>query len=98
MIKLSDPKENNFNLLRLIAAISEIFSHAYEITSDGHDYFQQWIGYSVGWIAVSAFFFLSGFLIYLSMMRGQSIGNFLFARCLRIFPGLWVMLFISIIK
>lgn len=97
MAKLSDPKENNFNLLRLVAAVSVIFSHAHEIIGDGHDYLHQWFGYSGGWVAVSAFFSISGFLIYLSMTRGQSIRNFLIARCLRIFPGLWVMLLISII-
>lgn len=95
MVSLTDPRANNFNILRLVAASSVIFSHATDIADGRHDFFQDTIGYSGGWIAVSAFFSISGFLIYRSMVRSQSTRDFLISRSLRIFPGLIVMLILS---
>lgn len=96
MPHLSDHRQNNFNILRLVAASAVIFSHAYEITGQEHDVFKTWIGYSGGWIAVSAFFSISGMLIYKSIVRSGSVRDYMIARCLRIFPGLWAMLFLSV--
>lgn len=95
MPQLSDPRDNNFNILRLVAASSVIFSHATHIVSNDIDLLKSTIGYSVGWVAVSAFFSISGMLIYLSVVRSQSVWNYVAARCLRIFPGLWFMLVVT---
>lgn len=87
--------DNNFNLLRLVAASSVIFSHAYDVTSGLLDPLNAGIGYSVGWIAVSAFFSMSGFLLYKSACRTSSAADYMMARCLRILPGLWAMLIVT---
>lgn len=95
MQKLSDPRENNFNILRLVAASAVIFSHAVDLTTGHHDFLAEKIGYSGGWIAVSAFFSISGMLIYKSIVRSRSVREYMTARSLRIFPGLWVMLILT---
>lgn len=87
-------QDNNFNLLRLIAATAVIFSHATDITVGQHDLLADLFGYSGGWIAVSAFFTMSGYLIYGSGVRSSSVVSYMTARCLRILPGLWVMLLV----
>lgn len=96
MSNLSDARENNFNILRLVAASAVIFSHATDITENEEDILAQLTGYSIGWVAVSAFFSISGMLIYLSVVRSQSVWDYVVARSLRIFPGLWVMLVVSL--
>ncbi|ALX06035.1 acyltransferase family protein [Aeromicrobium erythreum] len=95
MVKVHDARANNFNLLRLVAASAVIFSHAAEIAGARPDAIEEWIGYSGGWIAVSAFFSISGFLIYRSMVSSRNVKIFMVARGLRIFPGLWVMLVLT---
>lgn len=94
-MSISPHLDNNFNLLRLVAASSVIFSHAYDITSGLHDPLSAGIGYSAGWVAVSAFFSMSGYLIYKSALRTPSAADYMAARCLRILPGLWTMLIIT---
>jgi peptidoglycan/LPS O-acetylase OafA/YrhL len=94
-VSISPHLDNNFNLLRLVAASSVIFSHAYDITSGLHDPLSARIGYSAGWVAVSAFFSMSGYLIYKSALRTPSAADYMSARCLRILPGLWAMLIIT---
>lgn len=84
--------DNNFNLLRLMAALSVIFSHAYYIATGVHDPLTPLLGYSGGWVAVSAFFTISGYLIYKSALRTPSTIDYMTARCLRVLPGLWAML------
>lgn len=90
-----DVRENNINLLRLIAASSVIFSHAYDLLGH-HDPIMTMTGYSGGWVAVSVFFTLSGYLIYNSIYYGKNPKNYMMARCLRIFPALVVMLILSV--
>ncbi|HWU78799.1 MAG TPA: acyltransferase family protein, partial [Caulobacter sp.] len=78
-------RENNLNLLRLIAASAVLFSHAFDFHGE-HDWFHNYFGYSGGWLAVSLFFSMSGYLIYNSIMNSRSVLSFTVARCLRIFP------------
>ena len=92
----NDGRENNINLLRLVAASSVIFSHAYDFVGR-HDPIMQLTGYSGGWVAVSIFFTLSGYLIYNSIFFGRDVKKYLIARCLRIFPGLVAMLVVTTI-
>jgi peptidoglycan/LPS O-acetylase OafA/YrhL len=89
-------RENNLNLLRLIAASAVLFSHAFDFHGE-HDWFHNYFGYSGGWLAVSLFFSMSGYLIYNSIMNSRSVLSFTVARCLRIFPGLIVMLLVTTI-
>jgi peptidoglycan/LPS O-acetylase OafA/YrhL len=87
-------RENNLNLLRLIAASAVLFSHAFDFHGE-HDWLYGYFGYSGGWLAVSLFFSMSGYLIYNSIMNSRDVRSFTVARCLRIFPGLVVMLLVT---
>ena len=89
-------RDNNFNLIRVIAALLVLYSHCYPIAlgREVSDPLGMWIGRSLGEIAVDIFFITSGFLVTQSLIHRQSVGNFMWARILRIFPGLLVaMLF-----
>jgi peptidoglycan/LPS O-acetylase OafA/YrhL len=85
---------NNFDIIRLLAAIMVIFSHSFPLSLgyiDGRDPdpLNQLTGdISLGHIAVMIFFIISGFLITQSFDRSNNSVLFLKARMLRIFPAL----------
>ncbi|MFC7556650.1 acyltransferase family protein [Pseudoroseomonas wenyumeiae] len=89
-------KENNFDAIRLAAALLVLFSHSYPLTGSGADPIATNLGgYDTGGgIAVSMFFVLSGFLVYRSAERHDA-GVYLRSRVLRIVPGLAVCLILS---
>ena len=81
--------DDNFLLLRFLAAALVIYGHAPVI--GGHetqDLFLRlnWGRYS-GAIAVDLFFVISGFLVSASWLRNAHLGRFLRARALRIVPA-----------
>jgi peptidoglycan/LPS O-acetylase OafA/YrhL len=82
--------QDNFLLLRLLAASLVIYGHGPAISGDGSlpDLFA-WAGWGMysGDIAVHAFFAISGFMIAGSYLRRQHLPSFLWARCLRIYPA-----------
>lgn len=86
----SQGRNNNLTLVRAILASSVVLSHCWVI----RDHFdcepwQHYVGFQeIGSLAVSAFFFLSCFLILKSGLNWVSPIDFLRARSLRIFPGL----------
>jgi peptidoglycan/LPS O-acetylase OafA/YrhL len=92
--KAHAPEVNNFNFLRLIAAAAVILHHAYDLTGRS-GYLDATVKVSIGWMAVSVFFSMSGYLIFLSAERSRSVLNFMYARALRIFPGLIAMLVLT---
>jgi len=47
---------------------------------------------------VPVFFFVSGFLIYLSFSKNNNLANYTRNRLLRIYPGLWACLVVGIIS
>lgn len=81
---------NNFLIARLLLASSVIFSHSYWAVEkiENADPFSFLIGKTVSSYAVDGFFFLSGILVYASLLRRQSLLNFLVARAARIWPAL----------
>lgn len=81
---------NNFDMIRLIAALSVIVSHAFFVhTGDNAlEPLRESTGYPLGWHAVQVFFVLSGFLVLASLERRESVAAFLAARAARIMPGL----------
>lgn len=97
MVYLSDRdqgRDNNFNLIRAIAASAVLISHAYPI-AQGPDTVQPLkavTGHTLGALSVYAFFVISGFLISMSFMRSSSWVSFLAARFLRLVPGLVINL------
>ena len=85
--KLVDNRDNNFNLIRILSAILVLVSHSYALSlgKGTHD------PIGLGGKAVDVFFFTSGFLVTLSLMRSRSIIKFAASRILRIYPALVVM-------
>lgn len=84
---------NNFNLLRLLAALGVFVSHTVLITQ-GREAVPQ-IMWTLGTTCVWVFFVISGFLIAGSFERSSSIVAFMTARCLRIFPALFVCVIVT---
>lgn len=92
-------KDNNLNIIRFVAASMVLASHSYALHS-GDSATEPWrrtLGMSMGGVAVDIFFCVSGFLVAGSLMASQSAKDFLVARALRIYPGLWVALLLSVI-
>lgn len=81
-------RENNLNLIRLIAAISVTFGHSFAMTHGSHYEFIPGINSAgFGFYAVAIFFGLSGFLITQSYFRNSNWIIYLKARLLRLVPG-----------
>lgn len=86
-------RQNNLNLLRLVAAVGVVVSHTVIITQ-GREAMpgSMWL---LGHVCVGAFFTISGYLISASWERASSALDFALARVLRIFPALLVCVFLT---
>lgn len=95
----ADPgdRENNLNLLRLVAALAVMVSHAWPIVHGPGtaEPLEAATGYTLGTMAVMVFFGLSGFLIAASWDRAPDAKRFVARRARRLLPALWVMLGLS---
>jgi peptidoglycan/LPS O-acetylase OafA/YrhL len=90
-------RDNNFNLVRLFAALGVLFSHSVAVLGLplSSEVFFEHVGVTLADMAVDVFFVTSGFLVTGSLIKRGSLGAFLWARALRIYPALWVMLIIT---
>ena len=96
MIRLSEcasGRDNNFNLIRFIAASCVIISHSVLISGgeDRIEPLEALTGFTMGDHAVNVFFVLSGFLVTKSLFSRNDIAFYAAARSLRIIPGLFIM-------
>src|SRR5437764_8192508 len=93
-------QRNNFDLLRLVAAVSVIFSHAFLLSENSQDHDPLMIltgGQSIlGVVGVFVFFTISGYLVTQSFDTTGSPLVFLAKRALRIFPGLLLCLAVCV--
>jgi peptidoglycan/LPS O-acetylase OafA/YrhL len=91
-------RDNNFNLIRFIAATLVLVSHCYPLFFGNADNepLKSLVGISFGTVAVDLFFISSGFLIANSLFNRKSLSYFIKARALRIYPGLIVSLMITV--
>ena len=93
-------RHNNFDLLRLVAALSVIFSHAFLLAENSQDHDLLMIvtgGQAIlGLAGVFVFFTISGYLISQSFDATPSPFVFLAKRALRIFPGLFGCLIVCV--
>ena len=88
-------KDNNFDILRLFAAFQVFYFHAIAHLQINID--NKLILFFKNFPGVIIFFTLSGFLISSSYERNKNINKYFYNRALRIFPGLWFCLIITII-
>jgi peptidoglycan/LPS O-acetylase OafA/YrhL len=91
-------RDNNFNLIRLLAALSVLFSHSVAILGlpPEREFFFDHLGLSLAEMAVDVFFVTSGFLVTASLINRGDVIAFLWARALRIYPALWGMLALTV--
>jgi peptidoglycan/LPS O-acetylase OafA/YrhL len=90
-MRLSDchGRDNNLNLLRVLAALAVIWAHAFGMTGRAEEEpFEAYFRVGIGDLGVDVFFFLSGLLIAKSFC-GRPLLEFAWARVMRIFPALW---------
>src|SRR5512136_287779 len=98
--QLARERNNNFNLLRFLAATAVIFSHSYALT--GHAADEPLLGWSggatyFGLLGVTVFFVISGFLVSKSFVERKALGAFAAARALRIYPALVAATLFSVV-
>ena len=88
-------RENNFDLIRLFAAIQVVIGHTISHLELDFPILGKFLGPFPG---VLIFFVISGFLITASFDRNKNnLKKYFKNRCLRIFPALWVSTFILIL-
>ncbi len=100
-MKLSDlaqGRDNNFNLIRIVAAMAVLITHSFAVAAGSSDAepFRERLGMTMGSIGVDVFFVTSGFLVTASLVARQDVLEFACARILRIFPALVVMLIFTV--
>lgn len=84
---------DNFGGIRLIAAIAVILGHSFPLTGVGA---AGYLGSPVSTLAVKVFFVISGYLISESWSRDPDVFRYFLRRSLRIFPGLIVLVVLSV--
>lgn len=94
-------RKNNFDFLRFLAATLVVFTHSFGLSPAGSAidplaYISQGHAHS-GSLAVATFFVISGFLITMSYENTRGNREFLLKRSLRIFPGLAVVVVLSML-
>ncbi len=94
-------KNNNFDFLRFLFSIFVVISHSYPLSGGTEK--TQWI-YEVtngqvvlASIGLNGFFVISGFFIFQSLQRSTSIISYFKKRFLRLFPGLFVVLLLTLL-
>lgn len=90
--RVNNDRANNFDALRLIAALSVIFSHSFLI-AEGSQSREPFVRLSLhqcplGLVGVFVFFIISGYLVTESWCRQPSPGRFALKRIFRIWPGI----------
>jgi peptidoglycan/LPS O-acetylase OafA/YrhL len=96
-----DPDRNAMGSLRLFFAALVLVSHAFPVGgfNGGAEPSFAWTRgqQDIGGLAVAGFFVLSGFLVTRSFVTSSTSVRYLWKRVLRIFPGFWVCLLVTVI-
>jgi peptidoglycan/LPS O-acetylase OafA/YrhL len=91
-------RDNNFTLLRFGAAMTVLFAHSIAVLGlpPEREFFYKRIGFSLGEMGLDMLFVTSGFLVTASLVGRQDLIAYLWARILRVYPGLLVMLVLTV--
>jgi peptidoglycan/LPS O-acetylase OafA/YrhL len=93
-------RHNNFDLLRLVAALSVILSHSFLLAENSQEHDPLIIATGgqaiLGLVGVFVFFTISGYLVSQSFATTRPPIVFLAKRALRIFPGLIACLLVCV--
>jgi len=98
-------RSNNINTLRFLGAFFVLFGHTFAACygpGNGEDLLSEWLKTVTAYhaklpgIGVAMFFVLSGYLVTRSYENRHSLFGYLEARALRIFPALWLALFLTV--
>ncbi len=88
-------RNNNFNLLRMIGALTIMFAHAMFITIGDDITFETYpVKYTLGITTLNLFFVLSGMLVTASWFKHEDVLIYVLSRVMRIVPGLMVVAFV----
>ena len=90
----TESRENNFTLLRFLAAFMVILSHNFSVWGQKAPVLNEYSSFAG--IGVDIFFVISGFLITKSWLNNPNIIVFFWNRGLRIFPGLICIILFSV--
>jgi len=86
-------RDNNFNLIRFIAASAVLVAHCFDVVAPEQaaavPVNLEELG--IGRIAVDVFFIVSGFLVTRSVLTQPTLVDYAMARVLRLFPALLVL-------
>jgi len=94
--EISSDRNNNFNLIRVIAAVCVLISHCYPLSSPHFiEPLKDKIGFTLGALCVDVFFITSGFLIHQSLLSNPG-KLYIKNRFLRVYPALWLMLILTV--
>jgi peptidoglycan/LPS O-acetylase OafA/YrhL len=99
IVDFNDGRKNNFDFLRMVAALLVITSHAYPLSGSKSGDFMETLTngeISLGRLGVIVFFVISGFLISQSWVRKPRITIFVKSRLLRLFPGALVAVLLTV--
>jgi len=87
-------RKNNFDILRLFGALLVIFSHSFALAGFGEHKVPFQVG-SYGNLGVNIFMLIGGFLVTMSFLNRKNFFKYMYARCLRIFPGLLIVVLLT---
>ena len=89
---------NNFDILRLFAALQVVFMHGYSHLEISNDALSSAANFFSSFPGVPIFFFISGYLISKSYISNNNIEKYTYNRILRIYPALIICTFLSILS
>ncbi|WP_156189003.1 acyltransferase family protein [Acinetobacter indicus] len=96
-MELKIPRINNFDLIRFFAALQVVYGHSLTHLKIENYFVHLFYGFLKYFPGVPIFFTVSGFLIFWAYDRNPNIKKYALNRVLRLYPALYVCLFITIV-